>query len=515
MEDNRQISARRKKRQKIQGHTGKMKQLTSELIETCSKRDISGTVLPMLTMHMCNSKQGRNAMAKYIASDNDVVLPHGGTSKGAKSKARKSAEKIVNGVVTMLVKTPERASFRQILEKAQQTSINDGNSPPMTPRNPASHYSEAVLPQVGLQIANDETPEEEDSDEYDSEDDEAAEGPRPRRGGRKSRFKLSEQEVSQKLRRSSMTFKTPEALEKAVSEVKESLGDETIKHLRTSCNKNRERRPILAMVAHNHSRKAVNHALNTYICKNEWRLCQIHAKYPGILQPVKKEPIQRLRVDPAVQKKFIDFLQAPGHLQRSAYGQQLQEVLGGLDTVVIDKVNICQNVTKLTFQYLNTIFDELEHETTPNGEPIAPEEERCRCFHQKVALVRCMRKKGHEGRCAFTPKGAISESTIWMLAKSLTAGNLKSLSGLDDTKVLKGRDNFHCLRRIVNEFVDDTVEVQTLLKKIDDTEVFHKTDFTTHLQRHGSHSCNCLTCGFCAKGAMIVKVPCTSCVLYR
>jgi hypothetical protein len=195
----------------------------------------------------------------------------------------------------------------------------------------------------------------------------------------------------------------------------------------------------------------------------------------------------------------------PGHLQRSAYGQQLQEVLGGLDTVVIDKVNNCQNVMKLTFQYLQTIFAELEHVMTQNGESIAPEEERCSCFHLKVALVRCMRKKGHEGRCAFTPKGAISDSTIRKLAKSLTAGTLKSLSELDDTKVLKARDNFHCLRRIVNEFVEDTVAVQTLLKKIDDTEVFHKTDFTTHLQRHGSHSCNCLKCGFCDKGAMIVK----------
>jgi hypothetical protein len=194
-----------------------MKQLTSELIKTCSKRDISDTVLPMLTMHMCNSKQGRNAMAKYIASNNKVVLPHGGTSKGAKSKARKSADKIVNGVVTMLVKTPEQASFRQILEKAQRTSSNNGNEPLMEPRNPTlSHYSEAVLPQVGLQIANDETtcgpddvdtasngapmlqdsaestatdnetfpaptaPEEEqDSDKYDSEDYEATEGSRP------------------------------------------------------------------------------------------------------------------------------------------------------------------------------------------------------------------------------------------------------------------------------------------------------------------------------------------------
>jgi hypothetical protein len=86
------------------------------------------------------------------------------------------------------------------------------------------------------------------------------------------------------------------------------------------------------------------------------------------------------------------------------------------------------------------------------------------------------------------------------LVDSMTWGEQKSLSGLDDTKVLKGRENFIALRTLVKDIVTDQLSAKALLKRIDECEDFYKTDFTLHLKEKGDHRCRCVTCGFHDKG---------------
>lgn len=38
-------------------------------------------------------------------------------------------------------------------------------------------------------------------------------------------------------------------------------------------------------------------------------------------------------------------------------------------------------------------------------------------------------------------------------------------------------------------------------KRVDDVEIFHKTDFDKHLKRQSQYACACLTCGFHHKDA--------------
>jgi hypothetical protein len=73
---------------------------------------------------------------------------------------------------------------------------------------------------------------------------------------------------------------------------------------------------------------------------------------------------------------------------------------------------------------------------------------------------------------------------------------MKKLSGLDDTKVLKGRNNFGRLRRLTEELVPSIEKRRELKERIDKHELFYQSDFAYHLQKDGDHACCCLTCGF-------------------
>jgi hypothetical protein len=270
----------------------------------------------------------------------------------------------------------------------------------------------------------------------------------------------------------------------------------------------RERRPILALIAHKHKRKDVIHAIDLfYISKHEWRLIKIHAIYPGPLKPVKKTLIRHLKIAKELLFKLLNFLKSPGNLQRSAFGSQLKECLGGSYTVEMDNVARTKKVGKLLTDYITAVFQELEVISTKDGESV-PESSECRCkkLDQKT-FRRCLKGHKHDGNCAFTPDGSICASTVQSLIESLTAGDIKSLSGLDDVKVLKGRDNFKALREIA-KIVCEPEEVDAMVKAIDDTELYHQTDYVPHLGRSGSHKCNCTTCGFNCEGKFFRSFDC-------
>jgi hypothetical protein len=300
-----------------------------------------------------------------------------------------------------------------------------------------------------------------------------------------------------------MTCKSVQQETKAIAAVRELLGAALIEHLRNEnkCKTVQERRSMLALIAHEHKRKDVINAIDHfYISKHEWRLIKIHAMCPGPLKPVKrKKLIDRLKIAKELLFKLLNFLKSPGNLQWSAFGSQLKECLGGSYTVEMDNVAPTKQVGKLLTDSITAVFQELEVITTKDGESV-PESSECRCQKLDQKTFRSwLTGHKHDGKCAFTPDCSVCASTVQSLIEWLTAGDIKSLSGLDDVKVLKGRDNFKALREIA-KIACPPKEVDAMVKAIDHAELHHQTNFVPHLERSGSHKCNCATCGFNCKG---------------
>jgi hypothetical protein len=99
-------------------------------------------------------------------------------------------------------------------------------------------------------------------------------------------------------------------------------------------------------------------------------------------------------------------------------------------------------------------------------------------FHRR----RCSCKKDHAGsKCKFTLPGSISLSKAKDLIKVLTGNDIKKLSGLDDVKTEKGRENFIQLRKLIEKLVSPDRE-DAMKKRVDAVELFHKTGFNKHLK---------------------------------
>lgn len=138
-----------------------------------------------------------------------------------------------------------------------------------------------------------------------------------------------------------------------------------------------------------------------------------------------------------------------------------------------------------------------------DGIDIPADEDRCplRCPR---STVRCMRKKGHKtddthSKCMFTTKSMMSASTCRKVLNTIMGGTVKELAGLDEEDVVKGTWNFASLKglalRLCQNLSKGKEDTDNLLKMIDDSLVFHKTLFKTHLKIEAEHICHCLCCG--------------------
>ena len=255
----------------------------------------------------------------------------------------------------------------------------------------------------------------------------------------------------------------------------------------------RDRRMYLAMLSKKkHTRAAVCHALDMKqkINDTEWKEIGIHARYPGPLQPVPKTQIFRSRVPQAILLKLLNFLEDPGNLQKFAFGTMAREILGGTDYVELDKVERMQKLQTLATKFILGLNSEME-----NMESLLPHEERCEHVNRNT-FCRCRKKRNHTGKCKWTPKGSICETTAKNLIESMTGNDMIALCGLDDTKVEKGRDNFIALRDMADDICNTSEEAKVIKDGIDEVEIFHQSNFMQHLQQNGTHECNCLTCGF-------------------
>jgi len=71
-----------------------------------------------------------------------------------------------------------------------------------------------------------------------------------------------------------------------------------------------------------------------------------------------------------------------------------------------------------------------------------------------LTFRRCCHKKDHGGKCKYTTKLSISKTAAQELIDALSFDEIKSLAGLDDTKVLQGRDNFTRMRELADKLCE-------------------------------------------------------------
>ena len=261
------------------------------------------------------------------------------------------------------------------------------------------------------------------------------------------------------------------------------------------------RRPFLAAFA-NHKKPAIERVLDIKISDAEWNNARKHAVWPGAFKPERKPRAGatfRSKVDPALLTKLAKFFEGPGVLQRYAYGEKILNLCGGLQLSALDNVDRLQKARTITVKFILSIDAELsayEHD-------LPPDEERCRCC-ERDTMRRCMLRREHKADgsctcCKFTPDGSLGRTTVLAMVNNFTGDDIKKLSGLDDTRVMKGRDNFNRAKRIVDELYTadvDAEEAVNLKKRIEDSELFYRTEFCAHVQSESDYSCSCFECGF-------------------
>jgi hypothetical protein len=208
----------------------------------------------------------------------------------------------------------------------------------------------------------------------------------------------------------------------------------------------------------------------------------------------------RNRVDQKLLKDLLWFLESPGNSQQFAFGSKMIALFGGKQTLEVDSVARQKKLNRLAADFIAVVHGEMTA-MAASDQDVQDSENRC-VRMEKFSMRRCMNERGHAGSCAYAPVGSISVNTSMKLIDSMTSGDLKRLSGLDDTKVLKGRDNFERMRTIAKAFLlAGSPELKSMLGRIDAEELCYQTDYVGHLKA-GGHHCNCLACGFYDDGKL-------------
>jgi hypothetical protein len=290
--------------------------------------------------------------------------------------------------------------------------------------------------------------------------------------------------------------------QKRVQAVKNRLGL-LLDHIKT-LDKPAARRPYLAaLVKGNHTKESVAGATDLKLTSTEWSNIKIHALWPGPMKPVEQPEIFRCRVPQAALMALLRHIDSPGVSQKYAFGNKVLALGNGRETLELDNVSLRAKVDDVVADYLGQIFLEIDQHLD-SYQTLPDDHRRCKKKDKGKNPRRCMNEMAHDGKCQFTPKGSISYTTSLALAKELTGPEIRKLAGLDDVKVLKGRDNWIRTKGIVDE-VFQGVEAEEYRDRIDNQETFYSTDYIPHLSKASDHKCNCLTCGFCDKGKLSEK----------
>jgi hypothetical protein len=270
-------------------------------------------------------------------------------------------------------------------------------------------------------------------------------------------------------------------------------------------SKTGERWPFLAAAAaKKHRKKTVEEVFGINITHDEWHKIKVHAIYPGPFVEAPQKRFSRSKVKKDVLVKMLQYLDLPGNLQKYAVGRKIVALFHQTSYAELDNVARMKKLTRLAAEFISSLSAELDnislsHQTNPEAVTALPESDK-RCQHfEDATLRRCMCERGHGGKHTFTPPGSISLTTAMELIQSMTFSEIKRLTGLDDVKVSKGRENFEQMRQLAKIYCP-AEQYPSMAKRIDDHELFCQTDLTLHFKSVGGHRCNCLTCGFFSEG---------------
>jgi hypothetical protein len=421
-----------------------------------------------------------------------IELPRGGASKSAINKRRRQGGLLLTGLANMWSKKAKIApevirdeayKFSKYHQAASNNiSSTPGVLPPISLSRSANNQDSSILEMT--------TPAAESPSAGVAESSRivaASSAPAP-----------PSEPIEAPLRRASINL--PEDFDAPVPKSKrrrltdplrQEMGAQVIARIK-SAKKTDIRRPILAAFA-GYPRKTLEKVTGMKVSNKEFSKIRTHAQYPGPWEPVEKAEIFRNRLSTDTIMAFLHLLGDPNSLQRLAFGQKCVEVLGGRSFVTLDRVETNMPIRTIAARFVVSLFDEAT--AVLEGEMSIPESHlRCQKI-ERDSFRRCLSCRNHTGKCAFTSKDGCSMTTARKVVSSLTGGELKSLSGLDDIKVVQGRENFIRIKSLIDKLAEPE-ESAAMKKQVDEVELFHKTDFQNHLEGEGKHACCCLTCGF-------------------
>jgi len=254
------------------------------------------------------------------------------------------------------------------------------------------------------------------------------------------------------------------------------------------------RRPFLATLAEFRKPDVEKFLGGLKITDKEWNLVRIHARFPGPFKAVTRAETFRCRIPQELLHSLLTFFDDSENTQRLAFGQAVRSIMNNGQVVLLDNVQLVQSVRSTAVKFILALADEVDSLSSSDADEI-PSAERCTSVEDDT-FRRCGKGINHSGRCSFTSKGSISVTAASDLVRSLSDQEIKSLSGLDDTKTVQGRDNFIRMRKLVDDLVDEDEQKKNFADRVDQSESFLKCNFMGHLSRVGNCCCNCLTCGF-------------------
>ena len=434
-----------------------------------------------------SSVQGQNMIAKTISKMRQPNLSTGGISKSSTNKSKKTADALISGLQDLLQFPTLNQHFQQ-KQASKQSSNTTTEATCLLPSPNQTSTASATHPRNGLSTNSSIHPQGNLSTNSMSHQSPPTV---PTTVTLCQPCATSEQQSVKELHRRAK-----------VVEIKEELGSFQIKRLQTMKSASL-RRPVLSCLRiierdedaeRCFSKDNVEDALGCKISHDEWQKIGIHARYPGPYVPVDRKKSFKNRVDSSVLLKLLHFLDSPGNLQKYAFGTQVLQLLDGSQSVTAACVHRHQKLETLSIKFIRALSDEMAGIAS---EVLPESNDRCQQLEERT-LRRCIKHRGHGGKCAYSHKAVspISLTTAKKLISALTAGEVKNLTGLDDIKVFKGRENFKKQRQLVEKFFEVGPEKYQMLKDIDEVEMFYVTDFIPHLQRESEFKCNCLTCGF-------------------
>jgi len=153
--------------------------------------------------------------------------------------------------------------------------------------------------------------------------------------------------------------------------------------------------------------------------------------------------------------------------------------------------------------------DDVDDDSNNAMEATLPSLNNSNTCQGKAFGLPCLKQKGHSGNHKYTTSKMISRRICLQILDRLTAGSIKSLAGLDDEDVEKGRNNFIRLRAIVDRLYalhpTSTSNKDRIILMIHESEAFHKSGFIDHIKDRSNtqFTCCCLHCGFYSKDDLI------------